>query len=275
MYQVSYRYLAGRSRGARASHAHAAGGRRARAPGRATDSTAGCDARRDARGRSPGRGPRRPSPTGARAEIMAELWGVPNAIPCGTAHLLTQHYPPLDGDPPVPEGWFRDEQRWKAVAAEYREVGFVVVRQLLSGAELAHLRGAVEDYIRDTVPTKDRAHVFLPEDGDLSTLQYFSSPHEHPYLDSFPQHPRWRHLAAACLGEPFGDETEGSISGKGRPQIQYFNKVPGHSLPTPAHQDNFYFKLDPVRIQCIVSRTPAAVFHGLRTRGTQLMSRRV
>eukprot|EP01043_Picozoa_sp_COSAG02_P017307 COSAG02_NODE_782_length_17259_cov_36.492599_9_plen_207_part_00 len=189
--------------------------------------------------------PPRPDPP-----AMAEaLWGVPSAIPCGTAHLLTQRYSPLDGDPLVPEEWFRDDERWKAVAAEYREAGFAVVRQLLSGEELAHLRAAVEDYIRDTVPTKDRAHVFLPEDGNLSTLQYFSSPHEHPYLHLFPQHPRWRHLAAVCLGEPFGDEAEGSISGKGRPEIQYFNKVPCHSLPTPAHQDNFYFKLDPVRIQ--------------------------
>jgi hypothetical protein len=156
---------------------------------------------------------------------MPKLWGIPRELPRGTAHL-TQRYPPLDGDPPVPESWYGDEQRWKAVAAEYRDKGFAVVRQLLSAEELAHLRGSVEDYVRDTVPTKDRAHVFLPEDGDLATLQYFSSPHEHPYLDSYAQHPRWRHLAAVCLGEPFGNEADPTdrlqgASGKGRPQIQY------------------------------------------------------
>ena len=110
----------------------------------------------------------RPRPAARPAgDGRGATWGVPSAIPCGTAHLLTQRYSPLDGDPLVPEEWFRDDERWKAVAAEYREAGFAVVRQLLSGEELAHLRAAVEDYIRDTVPTKDRAHVFLPEDGNL------------------------------------------------------------------------------------------------------------
>jgi len=77
-----------------------------------------------------------------------------------------------------------------------------------------------------------------------------------------PNHPRWRHVAAACLGEPFagaeatgnggsgeganpqeGPASEGGdnygSTGKGMPSVQYFNKVPGHSLPTPPHQDNF------------------------------------
>jgi hypothetical protein len=171
----------------------------------------------------------------------AEPWAIipRDGIPDGTAHLASQRYPPLPGDAGVPESWYNDEERWRAIAAEYRSAGFAVVRQLMSAAELAHLRGAVDDYVADVVPTKDRAHVFLPEEGDLSTLQYFSSPHESPYLDSFGEHPRWRHLAAVCLGEPFGDETDGAISGKGRPQIQYFNKVPCRSLPTPAHQDNY------------------------------------
>ena len=147
--------------------------------------------------------------------------GVPSTIPSGTAHLAAQRFPPLSGDSPVPEGWFSDTANgWATVAAEYRRNGYAVVRQLLPADELAHIRSTVDDYIRDVVPTKDRARVFLPVEGDLSTLQYFSSPTEDAYLDSYGGHPRWRHLAAACLGEPFGDEHDGSISGKGRPQIQ-------------------------------------------------------
>ena len=122
----------------------------------------------------------------------------------------------------------------------------------MSGAELAHLRESVQDYVANVVPGKDRASVFTPED-DLETLQYFAAVQqaEHEYLYDYGNHPRWRHVAAACLGEPFAAEEattssgEGKLAGKGRPSIQYFNKVPSRSLPTPAHQDNFYFKLSP------------------------------
>ena len=125
----------------------------------------------------------------------------------------------------------------------------------MSGAELAHLRESVQDYVANVVPGKDRASVFTPED-DLETLQYFASVQqaEHEYLYDYGNHPRWRHVAAACLGEPFAAEEattssgEGKLAGKGRPSIQYFNKVPSRSLPTPAHQDNFYFKLSPPQV---------------------------
>lgn len=122
----------------------------------------------------------------------------------------------------------------------------VIVRQLLPPSELARLRQSVDEYIEYTVPKKDTNRVFTTAPGDLSTLQYFASPVEHGYLDALGSHPRWRHLAAVCLGETFADESDpNSMSGKGRPEVQYFNKVPGRSLHTPAHQDNFYFKLDP------------------------------
>jgi hypothetical protein len=68
------------------------------------------------------------------------------------------------------------------VAEEYRARGYVVVRGLIPPAELAHVQMAVEDYIRDVVPGRDRASVFTPEAADLSTLQYFASPVESPYL---------------------------------------------------------------------------------------------
>ena len=115
---------------------------------------------------------------------MNASWADPvgvETIPRGTAHLATQRYPPLPGDAPVDECWYEPE-RWAAVAEEYRERGYVVVRGLIPPAELAHVQMAVEDYIRDVVPGKDRASVFTPEAEDLSTLQYFASPVESPYL---------------------------------------------------------------------------------------------
>eukprot|EP01051_Picozoa_sp_SAG22_P005601 SAG22_NODE_337_length_12043_cov_58.339556_5_plen_330_part_00 len=180
---------------------------------------------------------------------MPSDWAAPiDSIPSGTAHLA-ERYPPLPGDAAPPASFYDDAERWRSVAAEYRERGFVVVRQLMSGAELAHLRESVQDYIANVVPGKDRASVFTPED-DLETLQYFAAVQqaEHEYLYDYGNHPRWRHVAAACLGEPFTAEeatSGGKLAGKGRPSIQYFNKVPSRSLPTPAHQDNFYFKLSP------------------------------
>ena len=109
---------------------------------------------------------------------MNASWADPvgvETIPRGTAHLATQRYPPLPGDAPVDESWYEPE-RWAAVAEEYRARGYVVVRGLIPPVELAHVQMAVEDYIRDVVPGRDRASVFTPEAADLSTLQYFASP---------------------------------------------------------------------------------------------------
>ena len=175
-------------------------------------------------------------------------WNKPFTIPSGTDHLrsVRRAFPPLEGDAQVPES-FCSGRDWADVAREYREQGFAVVRQLLSPAELAHLRSSVDDYIRDVVPNKDSSHVFTPEPGELSTLQYFSDPHEQQYLASYGGQPKWRYLAACCLGEPFLQEDPTQLSHVVQgPSIQFFNKVPGDkSLHTPAHQDNYYFKLAP------------------------------
>ena len=59
---------------------------------------------------------------------MPSDWAAPiDSIPSGTAHLA-ERYPPLPGDAAPPASFYDDAERWRSVAAEYRERGFVVVR---------------------------------------------------------------------------------------------------------------------------------------------------
>ena len=58
---------------------------------------------------------------------MPSDWAAPiDSIPSGTAHLA-ERYPPLPGDAAPPASFYDDAERWRSVAAEYRERGFVVV----------------------------------------------------------------------------------------------------------------------------------------------------
>ena len=61
------------------------------------------------------------------SRAMPSDWAAPiDSIPSGTAHLA-ERYPPLPGDAAPPASFYDDAERWRSVAAEYRERGFVVV----------------------------------------------------------------------------------------------------------------------------------------------------
>lgn len=55
----------------------------------------------------------------------------------------------------------------------------------------------------------------------------------HPFFNDIVQG-RCKDFAAIALGEPVRCKS-----------VQYFNKPPGIGLPTPPHQDGYYFKLQP------------------------------
>lgn len=115
--------------------------------------------------------------------------------------------------------------------------GFVVVRGFLPPAEFAELSSQLDRYIREVVPTLPDAHAFYVEKGRPETLKQLQHMGSDPYFRDYVRHPRWVALAEMLLGE------------SAEPlEPEWFNKPPGTSHPTPPHQDNYYFNLQPANV---------------------------
>ena len=111
---------------------------------------------------------------------------------------------------------------------EFEERGFVLFRDFLAEQPLADLQAHVAEFIRETVPSLPREHVFYEDREDPSTLKQIQNLAEHdaffrPLVDG-----PLRDVAAELLGTSV------------RPvNLQYFNKPPGVGKATPPHQDGY------------------------------------
>jgi phytanoyl-CoA hydroxylase len=118
--------------------------------------------------------------------------------------------------------------------------GFVVVRQFLTNSELAELTGQLERYIRDVVPGLSDAHAFYHDRARPETLKQMQFMQVDPFFRDYTHHPKWKALAETLVGEPAVCESP-----------EWFNKPPGVDHPTPPHQDNYYFNLQPPNVATI------------------------
>ena len=118
--------------------------------------------------------------------------------------------------------------------------GFVVLRQFLTDGELAELTGQLERYIRDVVPGLADAHAFYHDRARPETLKQMQFMQVDPFFRDYTHHPKWKALAEALVGESAGCESP-----------EWFNKPPGVAHPTPPHQDNYYFNLQPPNVATI------------------------
>jgi phytanoyl-CoA hydroxylase len=118
---------------------------------------------------------------------------------------------------------------------DFRTDGYVALAGFLRGDELAELVANVERFIHDIVPTMPREGVFYEDRNDrasLKQIQHMAS--FDPWFHDLFTNSAFRDLAGHLLGGPVVPKN-----------IQYFNKPPGIGQPTPAHQDGFYFMLEP------------------------------
>lgn len=110
--------------------------------------------------------------------------------------------------------------------------GYVRCNQFISvDGILANL----ERVLRDVVSDMPAEHVFYEDKDDLSTLKQLQllQRHDSFFGDLACQGPFFD-LAHHLLGEPVTCQN-----------IQFFNKPPLTGAATPAHQDGYYFKIDP------------------------------
>jgi phytanoyl-CoA hydroxylase len=118
--------------------------------------------------------------------------------------------------------------------AEFERQGFVVVRGFLGAAALMELQAQLDRYVREVVPKLPETHAFYVERGRPETLKQMQHMTHDAYFASYAEHPQWRALAEALLGEPV--QCQGP---------EWFNKPPGTGHATPPHQDNYYFNMRP------------------------------
>ena len=117
----------------------------------------------------------------------------------------------------------------------YDEDGFVVIRGFLDANEVAEVKLNLNRYISEIVPTLPATDAFYEDIEQKETLkQLFRMQTHDSYFDQEIAGGRFSRLADELLGE-----------GANHQGIMYFNKSPGIGLPTPPHQDGYYWKIIP------------------------------
>jgi len=121
-----------------------------------------------------------------------------------------------------------------AMKTQFETDGFLVLRQFLPADEFEQLTKNLERYLREVVPTLPDAHAYYQDRTRPETLSQLQKMDVDPYFKAYPSNRHWLEAAEALLGEAVEAQT-----------AEWFNKPPGTEHPTPPHQDNFYWKLDP------------------------------
>jgi phytanoyl-CoA hydroxylase len=113
--------------------------------------------------------------------------------------------------------------------------GYVVLPEYVAGRQLEQLQSRIDQFIRDVVPVMPNEYVFFEDKGRPETLKQVQSLNVYDeYLAQMFLEGRFPATAAALLADDVVPSN-----------IQYFNKPAGIGQATPAHQDGYYFKLEP------------------------------
>ncbi|MCH2114810.1 MAG: phytanoyl-CoA dioxygenase family protein [Pirellulales bacterium] len=129
------------------------------------------------------------------------------------------------------------QMHYQQYRKKFERDGFVVVPQFLTEDEFAELTVNLDRYIRTVVPTLSDADAFYQDKSRPETLKQLQRMGIDPFFAAYSNHPRWQAMAEALLGE----RAEGQ-------DPEWFNKPPAMEHPTPPHQDNYYFKLNPPNV---------------------------
>ena len=131
------------------------------------------------------------------------------------------------------EALTEQRNRWKH---EFDRDGFVSLPGFFDAAEVAELRENKERFVREIVPSMPETEVYYDDKNDPSSLKQLQNMGKRDSFFGSLLEPdsKLSFLAEGCLGEAV------------RPMnLQYFNKSPNVSTPTPPHQDGYYFHLTP------------------------------
>ena len=113
--------------------------------------------------------------------------------------------------------------------------GFVILRDYLNPEEATDVDANVERFIQEILPGAPDTTAFYEDPNDPTSIMRLQNMLDHdPWFHDLFYSERIAGLARHLLGD--------EVVGK---NLQWFNKPAGVGGPTPAHQDGFYFMLDP------------------------------
>ena len=116
----------------------------------------------------------------------------------------------------------------------YDENGYNHIPELFSSSDMDILNTEFARYIKDCVPKMKDQEVYYVDKSNKETLMQMQKLEEYDnfFYELF-HNSKIKDLAANALGEDVVPRA-----------MEYFNKPPGKSNPTPPHQDGYYFNLD-------------------------------
>jgi len=121
------------------------------------------------------------------------------------------------------------------VLETFKKIGFVLLPSFLDTQEMADLKNNMIRYIREIVPSMPKEEVYYDDRKRPDTLKQISNMFKYDeFFHGLMFGSRFEAIAELLLNGP--------VSGK---NLLYFNKAPGTNLPTPPHQDGYFFMIDP------------------------------
>ena len=118
----------------------------------------------------------------------------------------------------------------------FKEDGYFVKNEMFDSDELKEIKDQLELYIDEVVPKMPENQVYYDQKNQKESLKQIQKMFEYNTFFNDLMYGRIYELAGKLLGE--------------NPKVinlQYFNKSPKYSKPTPPHQDGFYFKIKPIK----------------------------
>ncbi len=119
--------------------------------------------------------------------------------------------------------------------SSFQRNGYAFIPGFLSASDMAVIYEHLQQFMDRVVPSLPPERAFYERQGDPSTLKQLFNMYEYdPYFAGLMNDSKFSDLASLLLSEP--------VIAK---NVEYFNKPPHIGKPTPPHQDNFYFMLEP------------------------------
>ena len=113
--------------------------------------------------------------------------------------------------------------------------GFIFFPGFLNKEEIGLVKNRLSEFIKNQVPEMPETEVYYEDKADKNTLKQLQRLFDHDaFFFDMMFSSRFEKLSSILLDD--------QVHGK---NMQYFNKPPKIGKPTPAHQDGYYFMLEP------------------------------
>ena len=119
----------------------------------------------------------------------------------------------------------------------FQQLGFFVMEKFLSDTEVGQINSELSRLKKDVLPKMPASEVYYDQKGDSNSLKQLQRLQVYvTFFNTLMINSPFQKIAEHLLGEP--------VEGK---NLQYFNKRPLVSQPTPPHQDGYYFMIKPLK----------------------------